>query len=253
MRIFNSILFFCCLLIGCEIYVGKKQVIQYIDSLPEVLDPAESSGLYDTQIFANIYESLVNLDEDGFTIRPGLASKWHVDNDLTRYVFELKSGKWFHDGSPVNAEAVVYSFRRQVKKSSSAPLFNMIEGIDQVDSMTLAIQLKFPYAQFLYTLSSPLGLKAISQKALAYYGDNIGKHPVGSGPFKLKEWQDDEEIVLQRNKVYTEFSGNLEGLVFKNLEDYSHFEDLIKEGNCDIYYSVPGFYIDRLKWLGKVE
>ena len=125
----------------------------------------------------------------------------------------------------------------------------MIEEIEQVDSLTLAIQLKFPYAQFLYTLSSPLGLKAISQNALTNFSDSIGKHPVGSGPFKLKEWVDNKKIVLQRNYEYSEFSGNLEELVFKELEDYSQLEDHFKDGNCDIYYLIPGFYIDRLQWL----
>jgi peptide/nickel transport system substrate-binding protein len=253
MRILNSILLFCCFLSGCETNGGRKWLIQYFDSLPEVLDPVESSGLYDAQIYANIYESLVILDEDGVTIRPGLASKWHVDNDLTRYVFELKSGICFHDGSPVNAEAVLSSFRRQFEKNESAPLFNMIENIEMVDSLTLAFQLKFPYAQFLYTLSSPIGFKAISQKALDNFGDNIGRHPVGSGPFKMTEWQDNKKIILTRNDKYSEFSGNLEGLVFKDLEDYSDLEELIDNGKCDVYYSIPSFYIDRLKWLGKIE
>ena len=77
--------FFSCICLVCNVY-EKKQLIEYIDSIPEGLDPAVNSGLTDTKIYSNIYESLLNLDEDGYTLKPGLADHWEIDPGLKRYV-----------------------------------------------------------------------------------------------------------------------------------------------------------------------
>ena len=238
--------------LNCE-FIEKNRLVEYVGAIPDGLDPAVNAGIYDSRIYSNIYESLLDLGEDGFTLHPGLAADWSVDKNLKRYVFNLESGRYFHDGSPVNAEALANSFRRQIQKNSSSPLFNMIASIEFSDSLTLIFNLKYDYAQFIYTLTSPIGLKAISKTALEKYRDDIKKHPVGTGPFKLKEWKAGQEIILDRFSEYPDFHGNVDEVVYKMSDNYSNIEKSFKNGDVDILYSVPGFYIDRLKWLGMID
>ena len=238
---------------SCDLFDGKNRVVEYVESLPGNLDPALSDNVYSANIYSNIYESLVQLDTDGFTIRPGLARNWRVENNLTRYVFNLEPGRFFHDGSPVNADAVVYSFLRQIRLNKSAPLFNIIQNVESIDSLQIAINLEYPYTQFLYSLTSPVGLKVISKKALQKSGDSIIKEPLGSGPFYLSEWKTDSHITLKKYPHFPKFPGDVEILIFKQYADYSELVKNFKWNEFDVFYSIPGFYIDRLKWLGRIE
>ena len=253
MKILCHFIFCSCVFLSCDLFDGKNRLVEYVESLPGNLDPAHSDDVYSANIYSNIYESLVRLDADGFTIQPALARKWRVENDLTCYVFNLEPGRFFHDGSHVNADAVVNSFLRQIRLNKSAPLFNIIQNVETLDSLQVAITLRHPYTQFLYSLTSPVGLKVISKQALDKYGDDIKRNPQGSGPFYLSEWKRDSHITLKKFPHYPKFTGDVETLIFKQYIDYSELVNNFSWDEIDVFYSVPGFYIDRLKWLGMIE
>jgi peptide/nickel transport system substrate-binding protein len=237
---------------GCAILNPPKQVTQVIYYFPAGLDPAINHEFYEYQIFSQIYEPLLKLGDDYKTLESCLAESWAIGENEKDYIFHLRPGVKFHDDSRLTAGAARYSMLRQIKLRPDFLPFTMIETITAVDDLTLLIKLKYPYSPFLYSLTSPNGLVIMSGQAIEKYGDEIGRHPYGSGPFTLDEWIDDEYISLKKFAGYRSVS-HVEKIIFRYPKHISESEVLFKEGNLDILYMVAGFWLDRLRWLGGVE
>ncbi|RQW02543.1 MAG: ABC transporter substrate-binding protein [Calditrichaeota bacterium] len=248
--LFYVILFFCS---GCDFSGSNNKISEGIESVIFNLDPATIKTPEDNRIVSLIYEPLVGLSDDYKTFEPGLAEKWSVSSDQRSYFFSLKPGIFFQDNSPVNTEALVFAFQRQMRLNLDSPLFSMIDSIHIIDSLTMRFTLKYPYTPFLYTLTSPVGLKGVSKKAILKYGDKLAEHPVGSGPYMFKKLDDNSELVLTKFELYPNHLPNIDQISFKVYSDYSEISNYFKESKIDLLYLIPGFYIDRLKWLGVVD
>lgn len=242
-----------CALIYCDGFTDGSLISEGFEQLPNSLDPSGPLTVEAVKINNSLFESLVELDKDHQRIKPCLAEKWIVSENQQNYTFTLKKGILFHDFSRVDAKAVTYSFLRQIERNQDSPLFSMIDTVESIDSLSLIIKLKYPYAPFLYALCSPLGLKAVSFQALQAYGEEIGHHPVGSGPFKLSRWKRNKEITLSPFKHYRQSVGNINQISFELYNNSTRLDDIFQGGKLDIIFLVPGYYIDRLKWLGVVD
>ena len=240
------------LLNSCGSFDDKKEITQGLYFFPSGLDPAKNTEFYEYQIFAHIYEPLLTLDNDYQTLLPCLAETWSVSEDNLEYTFHLRPDVLFHDGSMLTAEAAKNAFMRQTQLRPEYPLFNIIDTIRSVGPLTLQIELKYPYLPFLYSLASPNGLLVISQKALEKYGDDIDKNPVGTGPFYLDKWQEKKHITLRAFLEYREKS-TVDKISFILHDSTSQSILLFKNGELDILYMVAAQWLDRLKWLGRIE
>lgn len=143
-------------------------------------------------------------------VEPGLATSWDISEDGTEYSFALREGVSFHDGTPFDAESVKFNFDRMLDENhpyhDTGPLplsffFGAVEKTEVVDSMTVKFTLNAPYAPFLSNLAYPTGL-LISPAAVAAHGKDVGRNPVGTGPFKFAEWRSNEAVVIERNDAY---------------------------------------------------
>jgi peptide/nickel transport system substrate-binding protein len=247
------LLFFLILAVNCNTLTDDKVIIESLDAFPHGLDPARNFDPEEVRVYSNIYESLLTLDSDYRTVQPNLAESWEISEDNKEYRFHLRPGIRFHDGSPLTSDVAIYSFQRQANLNPSSPLFNMIESFKEVDSLTFMICLKYPYAQFLYTLSSVVGLKAVSKNGLDKFGDNISFHPVGTGPLQLDEWETNSHISLIPFDEHRAYNRNSNKVIFKYFSDYFDQEEEFRSGNIDIQFAVIGYSIDRLKWLGLAD
>jgi peptide/nickel transport system substrate-binding protein len=239
-------------LISCGSFDDNKEITQGLNFFPSGLDPAKNTEFYEYQIFSQIYESLLRLDNDYYTLLPCLAETWSISKDNLEYIFHLRPDVLFHDGSKLTAEAAQISFMRQIQLRPDYPLFNIIDTIRSIGPLTLQIELKHPYLPFLYSLASPNGLLIISQKALEKYGNDIDKNPVGTGPFLLDQLKEKKYITLRAFSEYREKS-TLDKITFILPDSISQSEVLFKNGDLDILYLVAAQWLDRLKWLGRIE
>jgi peptide/nickel transport system substrate-binding protein len=237
---------------SCGFLENNNEISLGLDFFPSGLDPARNTEFFEYQIFSQIYEPLLHLDNDHQTLLPCLAESWAVSDDNLEYLFELKSGVYFHDGTKLTAEDAKFSFMRQIQLRPEYPLFSIIDKIQTTDSLTLQIRLKHPYLPFLYYLASPNGLMVISKKALMQYGDDIDKNPVGTGPFYFDKWEDMKYISLCAFPEYRKKS-TIENFKFILPDSTSQSEVMFKNGELDIIYMVAGHWLDRLKWLGKIK
>ncbi len=181
---------------------AQAQVLQLgVDGNPVGLDPHLVTAFNSFQIVnGTIYEGLTAIDKDLRTA-PGLAEKWDVSADAKTYTFTLRANAKFHDGSAMTAEDAAASLKRVMGKEIASPLASRLAAVDTVESpnaTTLIVKLKEPSAPLLTSLA----LIAVVPKAFETNKDALQKAPVGTGPFKFKEWQPNGFIELEKHAGY---------------------------------------------------
>lgn len=194
---------------------ARAQVLQIaVDASPAGLDPHVITAFTSFQIVnGTIYEGLTAIDKD-LRITPALARSWTVSPDGKTYVFTLVSGASFHDGTPLAAADVVASLNRVLSKDIASPLASRLVAMDKAtekDAATVEVTLKEASAPFLTALASI----AIVPRAFESNKDALQRQPVGTGPFKLKDWQPNGFIELSRHAGYwSKGQPKLDGLKF---------------------------------------
>ncbi len=181
---------------------GRAKTLQLaVDASPAGLDPHIITAFASFQIVnGTIYEALTGVTKD-LAVAPGLAESWVISEDGKTYTFKLRGGMTFHDGSPVEAADAVASLDRVRAKEIASPLASRLVSVDAVtapDATSLVITLKEPSAPLLAGLSSI----AIVPRRFVADKDGLQRQPVGTGPYKFKEWQPNGFIELVRHGGY---------------------------------------------------
>lgn len=189
------------------------------------MDPAQASDLESAEVNLLLYDTLVRHRPergDGGELEPWLAEAWEVDPAGTTWTFHLRPGVRFSDGTPVDAEAVVWNFARQIDPQHPFHRGHFVawDGgtvqlvrAEVVDPRTVRLVLAAPYAPFLATLArAPLAMVSPASAVLAR-GDGE-TWPAGSGPYVLERWVPGERITLRRNPAYWGPAPNFARLVF---------------------------------------
>lgn len=171
---------------------------------PPTLDVMTSTAFATRQSAFYFFESLVAYDE-GFNVVPMLADEWNVSDDNMTYTFALREGVPFHNGDVMNADDVVASFERFIDVSPRASRFAGVERIEASDELTVVFHHAAPDATFLAALASPLSYAAV-MPAEIITGKDVGELDVadmiGTGPYRLADWQPDRFIQLLRFDDY---------------------------------------------------
>ncbi len=219
-------------------YSGEYRVP--LGSDPASLDPAMITDIYSMNVVANLFDGLVEFDNN-LNVIPAIAKIWKVSRDHRTYSFRLQKGVKFHNGREVTAEDFVYSFTRILSPETKSPaaslFFNIsgarafregtaknVAGLRAKDAHTLIIELQEPFAPFLSILAM-INAKVVPNEAV---GLDFSKHPVGTGPFRFRSWQPGEEITLEANKDY--FAGRpyldmLRFRIYPNIEWEKVYKD----------------------------
>ena len=181
------------------------ELVYGLATAPDSLDPHTSGMAVSTRVNNSIYEKLVYQTEDN-RIEPWLATSWEVTDDQTTFTFKLRDDVVFHDGSKFNAEVVKYNFDRivnpETKAASAYALIENYKSSEVIDEYTVSIHFSEPAATFLSNLSQPK-LAIVSKEAAEKYGLSLATNPVGSGPFKFVNLDENNEIVLERYDDYS--------------------------------------------------
>jgi ABC-type transport system substrate-binding protein len=169
-------------------------------------DPYRSVGIQAGYVHDNLYNTLVSIDER-LNIVPDLAESWEIQEGGRVYTFHLHRGVRFHDGTPCDAEAVTWNLAHVMdpeSKAQQARFFDLVDGVEVLDRHTLRVSLKYPSSVLLPSLAihGSGGLRLISPTAYQRWGKDFALHPVGTGPFRLSEWEQNRRIVLERNADY---------------------------------------------------
>jgi peptide/nickel transport system substrate-binding protein len=155
-------------------------------------------------IYKTMFDTLVFWGPDR-EFYPALAESWEISDDFTSYTFRLKQGVTFHDGTPFNAEAVLFNLDRLQTAEcaqgqvAAGRLGNSYESSETLDEYTIRINFSAPNPTF---LNSADGLYFSSPAAVEQDGDDYGRNPVGTGPFIFQEWVDQSHLSVTQNPNY---------------------------------------------------
>jgi peptide/nickel transport system substrate-binding protein len=193
----------------------------------------------------NIYNSLLaTTPPPELKIVPDLAKSWEVLDEGRTYVFHLHEGVTFHDGTDFDAPAAKWNIERIIDpevKSWIRPYYEDIEQVEAVDKYTLRIRLKEPSSALPIALGGYYqGILMASPKAFETYGQDWLRHPVGTGPFKFKEWIPGERVILEKNPNYFKKGlPYLDTLEYRIMKDPLTASTALRAGEIDFFARVP--------------
>ncbi|KKC30322.1 ABC-type dipeptide/oligopeptide/nickel transport system, periplasmic component [Caldanaerobacter subterraneus subsp. pacificus DSM 12653] len=234
---------------------------------PPTLDPQKATDEVSITVLNAVLEGLVRYNKDGKIEKgSGLAKDWKISDDGLTYTFYLKDAKW-SDGNPITAYDFEYAWKRaldpktgsqyayQLYYIKGAEEYNSGKGsADQVgvkalDDKTLQVTLKAPAPQFL-GLTSFVNYLPLEKSVYEKYGDKVGSDPstmVFSGPFIIKEWNHEQNIVLEKNPNYWDKDNvKLDKINFGMIKDNNSLVQNYDTGALDSIF-IPGDYIDKYK------
>ncbi len=220
-----------------------------LDSDPPNLDAHQSTAAVDRQVFQNLYDKLVDINENSEII-PMLATSWTITDNGRTYTFKLRPGVVFHDGTPFNAEAVKFNFERMLDRSFGSPRFSEIDlvtGVTVVDNLTVRVSLEKPFSPFLAVLSDRAGMM-VSPAVARRLGKGFAQQPVASGPYKFVEKRAQERVVLERaDRHWDRNPGYVDRIIYRPFEDEQARVANLLSGELDIINRVPPTEVARLK------
>lgn len=221
---------------------------------PRTIDPAVTMSNNAWSVTYPAYERLVTYktkDGKGLTKVEGqLASSWEVSDDNLVWTFTLEDGHAFADGSPVTAEAVVYSFERLLEMGQGpSGAFPTVDSIEAEGDMTVKFTLEEAFAPFINTLAVN-GAAIVNPKAAEHEEDGdlaqgyLSGHTMGSGAFTVESWEKGQSIVMVPNEHYAGDEPAFSRVEIRIIKEASARRLQLENGDLDIAENLP---VDQIK------
>jgi ABC-type transport system substrate-binding protein len=210
--------------------VKEKVLIFACSGDADKLDPADITDGESTARMDSIFEGLVEYKPGTTEIQPCLATSWTTSTDGKNITFTLRQGVKFHDNTTFNADAVVFSFKRQYNTSYPynqygewiywGLFYTDIESVEKIDDYTVNIKLSKVNAEMMTNLAM-FTVCIVSPTNAEKWKEDAFKHPCGTGPFKFVEWIQDDHITVEANKEYWRGAPKLDKVIYRVIADPS--------------------------------
>jgi nickel ABC transporter nickel/metallophore binding protein len=246
---------------GCEKTNEKPEkqisVAVSMDVGVDQLDANSYDGLFIA--FPMIYDSLVEYGDKGKII-PSLAESWEISDDGKTYIFHLRKGVKFSDGTPLDADAVKFSLDRWIGKPefSNLSISKAVQLVEVVDPYTIKLVFNTQCYTFLNELTYPRPVRIISPSAVEPKGDPQGKFikPIGTGPWMIESYHKDQDAVLIKNPYYWGEKPKLDKIILKVIPDSQSRILALQSGDVDLVGlngKIPPESLNVLKRDEKIE
>ncbi len=215
---------------SCSSQPDPNTLVMIIESSPTNLDPRVGLDAQSERIDDLIFDDLLTRDAH-LNVQPGLAQRWEIPDPRT-YVFHLQHGVKFHDGHPLTSRDVKWTFDSLLQgkiRSTKSAAYRFVDRIDAPDDYTVIFRLKEPFATLLWNLSDgAIGVVPYGS------GDEISRHPIGSGPFRFVSAEQDKEVIIERNDEYWGEKARLKRVRFIVVPDTTTRALELRKGSADI-------------------
>ncbi len=220
----------------------------HISLAPTWFDPAETSGIITPfMVMYALHDAMVK-PMPGQPLASSLAEAWSASEDGLSYEFVVRQGAKFHNGDPVTADDVKFSFERY-KGTSHDLMKERVLAVETPDPRHVRFQLKEPWPDFPTFYGSATGAGwIVPKKYIEKVGDEgYKKAPIGAGPYKFVSFTPGVELVFEANEQYWRKIPNVKRLVFKVIPDEATRLAALKGGEVDIVYSIRGELAEELQ------
>lgn len=216
---------------------ARDRIVVALQLEPPTLDPTSGAAAAVKEVtYRNIYEGLTTLDTTGAAV-PLLATSWTTAPDARSYIFHLRPGVRFSDGTPFDAKIVAFSLMRAIRPASTnsmAERLREIAGVDIIDPLTVRIRLNQPHA------SLPI-LLAWGDCVMVAPGsaDHLATAPIGTGPFRYQGWTRGDRLILVRNDTYWGPKPALHEIDYRFISDPAAAYAAMKTHSVDLFPDYP--------------
>lgn len=220
----------------------------HVSLAPTWFDPAETNGLVTPFMLLYAMQDAMVKAMPGQLMTPCLAQSWSATEDGLNYDFVLRDGAKFHNGEPVTADDVKFSFERY-HGSDHVTLKSRVEAIETPDPRHVRFRLKQPWPDFLtfYCGSTGAGW-VVPRKYVEQVGDDgFRRAPIGAGPYKFASFNPGVELVLEAFEGYWRKTPAVKRLVLKVIPDEATRLAALKRNEIDVAYSIRGELADELR------
>ena len=226
-------------------------------------DPARTTAQSAGWVIYMMADTLVSMDWDQKTVKPGLAESWTVSPDGKLYTFKLKQGVKFCDGKPMTAKDVVYSINRWIDPATRSPSkwrAGQVKEIRAVDDYTVEYELKEPFSELLTQLTMYFG-SIVDQATVEKLGANFGVQGFnGTGPYCWGSWAPRQDFVLNRHEgynwgppIYQNPSPQIAKVIWRVIPESNTRLAALQTGQADVVQEIPFFALDGLKKVPTVK
>lgn len=230
-------------------------ILRVIDA--DNYDPIRTTATAAAEVLYMLADTLVTVDFDMKTIKPGLAESWSVSPDGTTYTFKLRQDVKFCDGRPMTIDDVVYSLKRWTDPNNKSPVSfraGPVKDIRAEGDSTLIYELKEPYSDLLFQLALSFA-SVVDKNTVEKLGQNFGVQGFnGTGPYCWSKWTPRQELVLKKNPhyswgppIYKDPKPQLDEIVWKVIPESNTLMAAIQAKQADVTYYMPYIALDTMQ------
>ncbi len=205
-------------------------------SVPDIINPILTSETISVNLMDLIFSSLVRSDAAQRPV-PDLAKSWEISKDGLVWTFFIREDVSFHDGHPLTAHDVEFTYKSLIDPKNVSPVtkrYDLIDKIETEGDYIFRVTLKHPFMPFIHWLSRAIAPQHLLER-VDLRNTPFNHQPVGSGPFKLVDWTDNDTIILDANREYFRKDRPiLDRLVFRTYTDRGAALQAIGQGEMDI-------------------
>jgi hypothetical protein len=207
------------------------------------------------QVCESLYDKLIDIDPDGQVVSE-LATSWEIPDDGLSIVFFLRKGATFHDGFPVDSEAVAFNLKEEFSlflDHQRVPLldYEFVKEVEIIDDYTLRISLSGPQSEKLFRILTGFTGMIASREAVMRSADAFPFSPVGSGPFAFEELILQDYVTLHKNKHYWAGKPDLTKLVYLEIPDEATRYTALIAGDIEAMVGANSEIYNELKSSGE--
>ena len=222
----------------------KDSMTIVIDREPVSLDPVDVFVNVKSMIDNCIYDTLLKVDTEGNVVA-NLAESWTKVDDLT-WQFTLREGVYFHDGTPLQPSDVLYSLRRVQESSVTAQKASFLDlDNSSYEGNVITLKLVEPYAFVEAQLSNPQ-FAIVSEAIVTAAGEEYGREPIGTGPYKFVSWTAGDRIEVTRNDDYWGHKSILKDLTFRVITESASRTIELESGGVDLVLAISTNDAERI-------
>ncbi len=221
------------------------QLVAAISAEPDQLDPHKTTAYASFEVLENVYDTLVQPDEN-LDMKPALAKSWTTSEDQLTWTFTVRDGVKFHNGDPFTAKDVVYSYNRIIDdKLATSYRLEPVKEVTAPDDTTVKIKLKRPTPNLLALIGGFKGMAIVDKQNVT--SGKIKRDPIGTGPFMMDSYTPGDSIVLTANPDYWGGAPELGSVKYTFVPEPTVALANLKSGEAQWTDNLPPQQVESLK------